>query len=324
MGKYCYVDIAQFASEVSPLFIIILYKINNFIFLYSSYLQKLFDGQEDQSHAILHDTSITRIEQFHPLIEAQSLLKSWTAKNPLWLCTAARSCTDNICINLHTRLDFYRRALQSEKDAFTSDSEQFSRYYHIHDIMAKHFLSIGHWTKALAASRQIALPSFTSQLTLEAYALLRASSAALIVNEDFSYQTKFLQLKFNEKFIRNGSMSNPGGTIIVAEGPNGNGVGSDISASILSINRKYNIETLISLSSYHNMTAYDFSLYSRLLTFDHYHTVLRKSSRHHRSEAEIVLREYLGSWCWLQPIELSYLMFRNEDHVNEVNYIYLN
>ena len=292
---------------------------------YDSYLQKLFDN-EDEHHAILYDTSITRIEQFHPLIEAQSLLKHWTSKNPLWLSTAARSCSDNICVNLHTRIDFYRRALQTEKDVFphqalseSSSNAINNKYFHIHDIMAKHFLSLGHWSTAMKASRQINRPSFTTYLTWEAYALLRASSAALIIQEDFNYQTKYLQLKFNEKFIRNGSAANQSGTIVVPEGPNGNGIGSDISTTILFINRQYHIETLLSLSSHHTMNQYDFNLYSRLLTFDHYQAVLKNSSRHHRSEADIVLREYLGSWCWLQPIELVYLMFRNEEHVNEVS-----
>lgn len=109
-----------------------------------------FEGREEEIFKIFPDAHIHLIEQFRPLIEAQCLLKSWTSKNPLWLCTAAKSTTTDICSNLHTRLDFFRRAMDSEKDAFNMDTTS-NGYYTLHLTMAKHFLSIGHWTKAITA-----------------------------------------------------------------------------------------------------------------------------------------------------------------------------
>ncbi len=102
--------------------------------------------------------NIQRIDQFRPLLEAQSLLKSWTAKNPLWLISSALGFSEENPGNLLNRVDLLRRALASEKDAFPATAQLLDsgsgssfKYYDVHAKMAKHFVSLGHWTKALSS-----------------------------------------------------------------------------------------------------------------------------------------------------------------------------
>lgn len=172
-------------------------------------------------------------------------------------------------------------------------------------------------------SRQINLPAINSKLTLEGYALLRAASAALIVNEDFNYQNKYLQLKFADKFIYNAGGSGANITTAVAEGisEKGSKKSSDVSDMVITMNRKCSLESLVSLISHQNISDYDSSLYSRLLTFDQYQIMLKNDSQQHHAEADIIVREYLSSWCWLLPLELTYVTFRNENLVSEVRII---
>lgn len=122
--------------------------------------------QECDSATIAAYLPIQSWEQLHPLLEAQSMLASWTSKNPLWLSTIARSASANICTNAMTRLDFYRRCLAAEADTFASSGNSSTSvsgtnnsaacpyaFCSVRAAMAKHFLALGHWTKVQSTDK---------------------------------------------------------------------------------------------------------------------------------------------------------------------------
>ncbi len=169
-------------------------------------------------------------------------------------------------------------------------------------------------------SRQISFPAYSFKLTLEGYSILRAASAAIIVNEDFSHQTKYLQLKFVDKFIYNNQ-----GTVAACPSQadmvrnRESTKTSDITEMVISMNRNYSLESLVSLVSHQNIIEYDASLYSRLLTFDQYHVMLKNDTAQRHTDADATVREFLCSWCWLLPLELTYITFNGERMVHEVS-----
>lgn len=152
--------------------------------------------------SIHHYLPINAWDQLHPLIEAQSMLATWTSKNPLWLSTVARSASANICTNSMTRLDFYRRSLLSEDDTFASGSPY--GYFAITNVVAKYCVSLGHWTKAYNTARPLYMsPMVKRNVQLEALAVQVAAAAAASCSELFGYQNKYLHLKFSDQIILN-------------------------------------------------------------------------------------------------------------------------
>jgi hypothetical protein len=208
---------------------------------------------------------------------------------------------------------------------------------------------------------------------------LRATSAALIVNEDFNYQNKYLQLKFADKFILNGKaihdimsmskpvMSKPSVTTRSMasneevhqesiktnmkqsiKNHHSNHQQSDIAEMVIAMNRKYcydqnakeTLDAFVSSSSSSSISPQQYSshqdsressLYTRLLILDQYQRMLKNEHTHHGQQAntntnteqvEMIVREFLSSWCWLLPLELTYVTFQHENTVKEVSMSY--
>lgn len=96
------------------------------------------------------DMIITESDQLFHLIEAQSTLKRWTGKNPIWLNSLANRSFSNsgsTNINIHTRIDYFRRAIQSEKDALHSSNSL--GFFPLHIALTKDLLRTGNWNGAL-------------------------------------------------------------------------------------------------------------------------------------------------------------------------------
>lgn len=126
----------------------------------------------------------------------------WCPHNPHWLASIATLRGTSLSRDLYTRIDYYRRALQSEslceeeEDRLENDEEiiysseeiekdnelceEFEelklnnierkniekplkfRFYFIHIKLSRYFLALGHWTKALNSSLKLPLPLLSS------------------------------------------------------------------------------------------------------------------------------------------------------------------
>jgi hypothetical protein len=162
----------------------------------------------------MKDITINNLDQVYQIIEAQSMLKSWTAKNPLWLYSLARqSCPsadaqdmDSITTHIHKRIDYYRRAVATENDSM--NLQNYLGYFELKMSLSRDLMRTGSWILSLNLSKQIAPRLSNSFSFLHNYAIIQSCSAALILTEYFNCQKVFLPLKYsNHKFIQNTNLS---------------------------------------------------------------------------------------------------------------------
>jgi hypothetical protein len=285
-------------------------------------------------------------DQLHSLIEAQSMLAPWTSKNPLWLSTVTRSTSAKICTNSMTRLDFYRRSLASEEDAFTLGSPY--GYFSITSLVSKHFLSLGHWTKSYNTSRVLYLnPMVRKNMQLESLGVQVAAAAAASCCELFGSQNKYLHLKVSDKIILN-----CGAASLVEVTKNDDAVTSSSTSyrfrntGNMGNNQHFQLGISQFLFAFYEggmaLTLDEFgyssavssrgdhastpsksmekqaenNLRGRLL---HYNQILNISETVDpwKNDSEAMLRA-TGFWLWLLPVEFLYLMSMKESFTHDV------
>eukprot|EP01031_Cornospumella_fuschlensis_P036517 gene36517-44299_t len=163
------------------------------------------------------------VSQFYAVLQAQSYMLPWGGAqgsraagtkrggHPLWLLSLTHSDqfrTNEISANIHTKLDHYRRVLKVEDQLLSGGVCSWVRYQ-----MIRHFLSLGHYMQAISACRELLqhLRGFDGEgegaLGKAVVMCLVAASAALVTNEQFASQTRYLQLKFDERIVLNPSAS---------------------------------------------------------------------------------------------------------------------
>lgn len=98
--------------------------------------------------------NVNHIEQIYQIIEAQSIIKPWTGRNPLWLASLARQSSvmtrvheNAITTNIHKRIDYYRRIITLEKDTLPIDHTL--GFYEYRNLLARDLLRTGNWILAL-------------------------------------------------------------------------------------------------------------------------------------------------------------------------------
>lgn len=287
-------------------------------------------AMQECGDAVAQYLPINKWDQLQSLLEAQTLLASWTPKNPLWLHSIARSTTASVCTTSLTRLDFYRRCLAVESDSFLRGSPY--GFYNISSSMAKHFLSLGHWTKAFNTSKAIfQMPIVKKGLQLESLLLQVGSASAASCSELFASQNKFLHLKFSDNIIENSGCQS---LSEVAE--NGNATAATKATQSqrsgwASTNAHFHCGIASFLMAFVptgfglleskaddqplNQQAVN-NMRGRLLN---YYQILQVSDEVDpwRENSEVLLHA-TGFWLWLLPLEFVYVLSMKEPFANDV------
>lgn len=282
--------------------------------------------------------------RFHAVIEAQALMLPWTASHPLWLASLARSTHhySEINANLHTKLDHLRRALRSERYLLRGKAAQQTEecFFWIRFDMVKQFMGIGHWMQAISASRDL-LGSLRDDSILKRFGTISliAATAALVNAEEFVTQTKYMQLKFDDRIILNGgsngknqaSMTRKARTASFSSAQN---LSADRNRHLLQIvtraftHVKGSISTsvgdsaclrmFLGVSYVSNTSTYN----SRTAQYMQTHELLERMHAEdfdQHAAADIVMEEFLLHWCFLLPLEMVYLFQRSEGNDHEVS-----